>query len=73
MSKLSHSHQPTMDEIELREKERGAIRISEVFPPVPSRKFDYCAYRWGSDEHSPQGWGSTEADAIADLLAMEDE
>lgn len=42
-----------------------------VFPPIPIRTSDWCAYR--DPEVTPYGWGRTEAEAIADLLALEDE
>ena len=58
------------------------ITVSAVFPPIPTRNFDYCAidsdtydasYE-GEDENghhwksSPVGHGATEAEAIEDLL-----
>ena len=44
-----------------------------VHPPIPVRRFDWCAYRDGDDEAGPTGTGATEADAIADLLSLEEE
>lgn len=40
--------------------------------PIPPREFDWCAYRNNDepddDGHMLQGWGASEAEAIADLL-----
>jgi hypothetical protein len=50
------------------------IKTSYVFPPIPIRSHDWCAYddRLGADV-GPYGWGATEDEAIADLLEqMED-
>ena len=48
-----------------------------VWPPIPDRRFDFCAHRddydGAEDSHCPIGWGATEAAAIADLLAEEEE
>lgn len=42
--------------------------------PIPVRRFDYVAARAGSDpECCHVGYGSTEAEAIADLLDREAE
>jgi hypothetical protein len=41
--------------------------------PIPDRRWDYVAARAGSDpECCHVGYGATEADAIADLLELED-
>ncbi len=44
------------------------IVATNVCPPIPSRAFDWSAYvdEWGADD-SPQGFGATEAEAVADL------
>jgi hypothetical protein len=44
-----------------------------VYPPIPVRQFDWCAYRDGREEDGHYGWGKSEADAIADLLEYEEE
>lgn len=45
------------------------IVTSYIFPPIPLRQFDWLAYfEDEGEENSPQGWGSTEQAAIADLL-----
>jgi hypothetical protein len=77
MSKLAHSNQDTMDEIEQNNRaaeERGErsdppdrkIIVHFVFPPIPSRAFDYCAM-YDGDELAT-GYGETREQAIADLL-----
>lgn len=38
-----------------------------VFPPIPTTKFDWCAYYDGQEELRNYGWGPTEAEAVADL------
>jgi hypothetical protein len=47
------------------------IVTSHVYPPIPCRDFDWCAWddRFGAD-CSAYGWGATEADAISDFRAM---
>lgn len=54
------------------------IVTSFVYPPIPIRKFDWCAHDEGYDPGepdgetgqyhggSPIGWGRTEAEAIAE-------
>jgi hypothetical protein len=48
---------------------RGMKRIitEHVNPPIPVRTSDWCAYIDGTEEIGPYGWGSTEAEAVADL------
>ena len=45
------------------------IHTHHIFPPIPIRQFDWCAYR--DPERRPYGYGATEAEAIADLLEQE--
>jgi hypothetical protein len=45
-----------------------SIVTSHVFPPIPDRSCDWCAYREGQEEAGHYGWGATEAEAIADLI-----
>jgi len=47
------------------------IHTHHIFPPIPIRDFDWCAYR--DPEVTPYGYGRTEEAAIADLLEQEDE
>jgi len=51
---------------------RGKVIISFVYPPIPLRQFDWCAY-FDNDEpdddgHMLCGYGKTERDALMDLL-----
>lgn len=39
-----------------------------VFPPIPIRDFDWCAFFDGEEELGGYGWGRTEADAIQDFI-----
>lgn len=44
------------------------IITDHVFPPIPERSMDWCAFFDGQEEKTRwQGWGPTEAAAIADL------
>lgn len=45
------------------------IITSHVYPPIPIRTCDWCAIYGGDEEGGPRGWGATEAEAIADLIA----
>lgn len=49
------------------------IITSYVCPPIPVRNFDWCAYEDGREEEGNYGWGTTEAEAIADLKWQLDE
>ena len=42
------------------------IITTNVFPPIPTRAFDWSA-RWEHREEGPYGFGATEAEAISDL------
>jgi hypothetical protein len=42
-----------------------------VCPPIPARKFDWCAYYEGAEETGNYGWGVGEDDAIAALESMQ--
>lgn len=46
------------------------ISTEYVYPPIPDRRFDWCATDDDTYDGagSPIGWGSTEQEAIADLL-----
>lgn len=55
----------------------GAIFMSKIethfiYPPIPLRQFDWCAYYDGTepddDGNMEAGYGKTEKEAIADLL-----
>lgn len=44
-----------------------------AFPPIPIRTHDWAAFRDGDEERSDRyGWGRTEDEAIAALLADEE-
>jgi hypothetical protein len=43
------------------------IVTSHVYPPIPVRTMDWCAYYDGEEEAGSYGWGRTEAEAIADF------
>jgi hypothetical protein len=49
------------------------IITNHVFPPIPIRAFDWSAVRDGYEPGMPIGWGSTEQDAIDDLLMLEED
>lgn len=43
-----------------------------IFPPIPLRKFDWCAY-FDGEEEGLIGYGAIEADAIDDLIQQWEE
>lgn len=44
------------------------IKTVRIFPPIPIRSHDWCAYDSEADpELGPYGWGETEQGAIDDL------
>lgn len=43
------------------------IKTDHVYPPIPIREFDWCAWYDGEEELGHYGYGRTEAEAIADL------
>lgn len=44
------------------------IVTSHVYPPIPIRSMDWCAYYDGEEENGKYGWGATEEAAIKDLV-----
>ena len=44
------------------------IVTDNIFPPVPNRQFDWCAFYDGDEERGGYGYGATEEAAIDDLL-----
>lgn len=56
---------------EMEEETRPKIVTSHVYPPIPIRTMDWCAYRDGHEEDGNYGWGLTEQEAIRDLLDKE--
>ena len=44
------------------------IKTSHIYPPIPIRSYDWMAYVDGHEEDTwLQGYGATEAQAIAEL------
>lgn len=43
------------------------IVTEHIFPPIPDRRFDWCAYYDGEEESGNYGYGRTEQEAINDL------
>lgn len=41
-----------------------------VYPPIPSRNFDWVAYIDGQEEEGFYGYGETEREAVNELLEM---
>ena len=54
-------------------KEKPPIITHHVYPPIPIRQYDWCAFREGNEEAGGYGWGRTEREAINSLLEQEDE
>jgi hypothetical protein len=53
------------------ERGKPPIITSYVFPPIPVRHYDYCAFRQGTEVSGNYGWGASKEDAIADLITIE--
>jgi len=47
------------------------IVTENIRPPIPTRAFDWIAYRDGNEE-GHRGFGSTEAEAVNELLESEE-
>jgi hypothetical protein len=43
------------------------ILTTYVYPPIPLRTLDWCAYYEGQEESGDYGWGASEQEAINDL------
>jgi hypothetical protein len=52
-------------------RDKFPIVTNYVYPPIPTRNYDYCAFRLGQEERGNYGWGATREDAIADLIEIE--
>jgi hypothetical protein len=50
-----------------------SVSVEFVYPPIPSRRWDYCA-RFSNDEREQPdyGWGASAEDAIDDLVRSYD-
>jgi hypothetical protein len=46
------------------------IVTTHVYPPIPCRKHDWCAYPAGEEEDGHYGWGRTEDEAVGELIEM---
>jgi hypothetical protein len=55
------------DEPQERMRHQRKIITHHVYPPIPSRQFDWIAHYDGDDELGEYGHGPTEQAAIADL------
>lgn len=44
------------------------IKTSFVYPPIPVRHHDWCAYYEGEEESKCYGWGETKEEAVLDLV-----
>ena len=44
------------------------IKTICIYPPIPDRRFDWCAFYEGEEEAGNYGYGRTEAEAIADFI-----
>jgi hypothetical protein len=44
------------------------IITSFIYPPIPWRNFDWCAYYDGCEEDGNYGYGRTEAEAVLDFI-----
>lgn len=49
------------------------IRTDNIFPPIPDRRFDWCAVFDDYEPGGPIGYGRTEQDAINDLTEQYDD
>ena len=58
---------------DLRESVARAIKTEFVYPPIPTRAYDWRAYRDGWDLGEPVGEGPTMQAAIDDLMIKEEE
>lgn len=70
MSKLAHSDDASMADIETQEiirRERLKIKVRHVYPPIPDRRFDWSAWFDGQEE-GLRGEGPTAVLAIQDLI-----
>ena len=49
------------------------IRTSYERPPIPTTRFDWCAWMDDTDETGPFGYGRTREEAVDDLERQIDE
>lgn len=43
------------------------IVLCHIYPPIPARNHDWCAYEDGREEDGDAGWGTTPMDALIDF------
>jgi hypothetical protein len=43
------------------------INVERINPPIPDRRYDWCASEDNYDQGACLGWGSTLSDAVYDL------
>lgn len=48
------------------------LAVSHIYPPIPCRDHDYCAFLDGEEEGGGYGYGPTAASAVADFLIYSD-
>jgi hypothetical protein len=53
-----------------RDMSKFVIVTTFIEPPIPVRDFDWSAIldNYNGDPNCPKGWGSTEAEAVQDLM-----
>jgi len=58
-----------LHEVRVGAAERGRVNIKTafVYPPIPLRTHDWCAWVDGEEEDGFYGWGETEQEAIDNL------
>ena len=44
------------------------ISVDYIWPPIPTRQFDWSAVVDGHEDHGPYGYGPTKDAAVADLM-----
>jgi hypothetical protein len=47
--------------------------VTNIFPPIPIRDFDWCAFWDGEEEGGHYGYGKTKEEAVADLRRLDQE
>jgi hypothetical protein len=48
------------------------VRLVPVYPPIPTRAYDWCALVDGEEENRQYGYGSTKQEAIEELFQLEE-